>query len=68
MVVADSITSRAAEQLADRLRSIVVSIREGETVGVGMSVGVAMIDGTRATALLIAEADAAMYRDKLRRR
>jgi diguanylate cyclase (GGDEF)-like protein len=64
VVVADGITSSAATALAQRLRGLVISADDSDTVNVTMSVGVAIIDGQTNGASLIAEADAAMYRDK----
>ncbi len=66
VIVADAITSLAAANLAQRLRGIIITASEsGSATDVTMSVGIAIIDGSTDGASLIAEADAAMYRDKL---
>ncbi len=64
VIVADAITNSAAADLAQRLRGLVISAGGSGTANVTMSVGVAIIDGSKGSEALIAEADAAMYRDK----
>ncbi len=64
VIVADEISSAATEALAQRLRGLVISAGESGTADVTMSVGLAIIDGDTNGTSLIAEADAAMYRDK----
>lgn len=68
VIVADAITTSAAADLAQRLRGAVMPARDGNDAGVTMSVGVALIDGSSSPDALIAEADAAMYQGKTKRR
>jgi len=67
VVIADAITREAADRLAQRLRDILIPTGESDSLGVTLSVGVAVIDGRADASWLLAQADAAMYRDKASR-